>query len=69
MLVRNLKICLIMFWRIIFYFPEKNKKICLTIRNYFLFYILKNKKYDVFREYILIGCYYFYLFFDDYFKK
>ena len=46
------------------YFQEqfyilKNKKILLIIKNYFLFSILKNKTYDIFRLYFLIVLCYF----------
>ena len=42
---------------------NKNRKTGLTIKNHFLFFILKNKKYDIFKEHILVVLYYFYLFF------
>ena len=55
----------------------KHKKICSIIKNYFLFFIFKNIKYDVFRKHILIIYIYiyiyiyfsFHLFLKDCFKK
>ena len=50
--------------RTIFYSPKpKNRKTHLTIKNYFLFYVLKNRKHDVFRQY-----FFFHLLFEL-FKK
>ena len=37
-------------------------------QNYFMFYIFKNKKYDIFRYYILFIFRCFYLFFKNIFK-
>ena len=56
------------------YFQEqfyilKNKKILLIIENYFLFSILKNKTYDIFRLHFLIILCYFQLFSESRFKK
>ena len=51
-------------------FPEqKTMKTCLTTKNYFLFYVLKNRKQSVFREYILVVLCCFHLFSNDCFKK
>ena len=46
--------------RTIFYFLFKKKKTYLIIRNYFLFYVLKNIKYDILKK---ISFNYFVLFF------
>ena len=48
----------------------QNLRTCLVIiikKN--LSFILKNIKYGVFKKYLLLVLYHFYLFFKDYFKK
>ena len=41
----------------------------MTTKNYFLFFVIKNIKQSVFREYFLVISYYFHLFNDDCLKK
>ena len=48
---------------------KKNRKAYLIIKNYFLFFVIKNIKQSVFREYFLVILYYFHLFYDDCLKK
>ena len=46
----------------------QNLRTCFVIIIIF-FFILKNIKYGVFKKYLLLVLYHFYLFFKDYFKK
>ena len=71
----SIKPILQLYSRIVFYSTKqkkKQKKTCLiSIRNRFLFFILKNKKQDVFREHFLIGFFFivftfFLIFFNKY---
>ena len=45
------------------------KKKGWTTKNYFLFFVIKNIRQSVFREYFLVISYYFHLFYDDCLKK
>ena len=51
----SIKPILQLYSRIVFYSTKQKKTCLISIRNNFLFFILKNKKQDVFREHFLVG--------------